>query len=167
MFNRIDNLQEKKLLGQSLKMSLLENRTFELWNGFMPHRKQITNQVGSDLFSMQVYDQDLNFKDFNPSTAFTKWAAVEVSDFKIIPETLNSYVLQGGLYAIFIHKGPASSFPKTAQYIFGQWLPASDYQLDNREHFELISGKSKPNDPDSEEEVWIPIRSKTINSPQK
>ncbi len=166
MFNRIEKLQEKKLLGQSLKMSLLENRTFELWSGFMPLRKQVNNQMGNDLFSIQVYDQHLNFKDFNPSTTFTKWAAVEVSDFNNIPETLNSYVLQGGLYAIFIHKGPSSSFPKTAQYIFGQWLPASDYELDNREHFELISENSKANDPASEEEVWIPIRAKTNNSQQ-
>ena len=166
MFNRIEKLQEKKLLGQSLRMSLLENRTFELWSGFMPHRKQVTNQMGNDLYSMQVYDQNINFKDFNSSTTFTKWAAVEVSDFNIIPETLNSYVLQGGLYAVFIHKGPSSSFPKTAQYIFGQWLPASDYELDKREHFELISGNSKPNDPASEEEVWIPIRAKSNNSNQ-
>ena len=90
MFNRIEKLQEKKLAGQSLKMSLLENRTFELWSGFMPLRKQVTNQMGTALFSMQVYDQHLNFKDFNPSTTFSKWAAVEVSNFDNIPETLSS-----------------------------------------------------------------------------
>lgn len=160
MFNRIESLQTKKLVGQSLRMSLNENRTYELWSDFMPQKKDIPGKVGQDLFSMQVYDQDLDFNDFNPRTKFTKWAAVEVSDFNTIPESMDSYVLQGGLYAVFIHKGTPSDFPKTAQYIFGKWMPASDYELDQREHFELLSEKTKRNDPDSEEEVWIPIKQK-------
>lgn len=160
MFDRIERLQTKKLVGQSIRMSLHENRTFELWSSFMPKRKDIQNQKGQNLFSMQVYDQNLNFKDFNPTTPFTKWAAVEVSDFNTIPEPLSSYVLQGGLYAVFIHKGLPSDFPKTSQYIFGEWLPASRYELDKREHFELLTEKSKRNDPDSEEEVWIPVKEK-------
>lgn len=160
MFDRIERLQAKSLVGQSLRMSLQENRTQELWSGFMPRRKEIPNESGRGLFSMQVYDPDLNFKDFNPTTRFTKWAAVEVSDFDSIPESMNSHLLTGGLYAVFIHKGTPASFPKTAQYIFTNWLPASDYELDKREHFELLSEKSKRNDPDSEEEVWIPIKEK-------
>lgn len=160
MFDRIESLQTKKLVGQSLRMSLHENRTYELWSGFMPQKKDIFGKVSEDLFSVQVYDQDLDFKDFNPTTIFTKWAAVEVSDFNTIPESMDSYVLEGGLYAVFIHKGTPSDFPKTAQYIFGKWMPASDYELDQREHFELLSEKTKRNDPDSEEEVWIPIKQK-------
>jgi len=160
MFDRIERLQSKKLVGQSLEMSLQENRTHELWSSFMPRKKEILNQKGQNLFSMQVYDQELNFKDFNPTTSFTKWAAAEVADFNDIPESMNSYVLQGGLYAVFIHKGTPASFPKTAQYIFSNWLPTSDYELDKREHFELLSEKSKRNDPDSEEEVWIPVKEK-------
>lgn len=160
MFNRIERIQSKKLVGQSLKMSLKENRTFELWSGFIPHRKEVPNQKNQNLFSMQVYDPNLNFKDFNPNTIFTKWAAVEVDDFNGIPDGMNSYDLEGGLYAVFIHKGTPANFPKTTQYIFGNWLPASKYELDKREHFELLTEKSKRNDPDSEEEVWIPIKEK-------
>ena len=158
MFSRIERLPEKKLVGRSLQMSLLENRTYELWSGFMPMRKQFTYQVGQHLFSMQVYDPSLDFKNFNSKTLFTKWAAIEVNDFDMIPETLHPYILKGGLYAVFIHKGPSSSFPKIAQYIFGQWLPDSAYELDSREHFELLAENYKPNDPSTEEEVWIPIR---------
>lgn len=160
MFSRIERLPEKKLVGRSLQMSLLENRTYELWNGFMTMRKKITDQMGQHLFSMQVYDPSLDFKNFNPKTIFTKWAAIEVNDFGVIPETLHPYILKGGLYAIFIHKGPSSSFPKTAQYIFGQWLPDSEYELDSREHFELLREHYKPNDSTTEEEVWIPIKLK-------
>jgi len=109
---------------------------------------------------MQVFDKSLEFKDFNPNTGFEKWAAVETSDFNDIPEELETYTLKGGLCAVFVHKGPASEFQKTFQFIFSQWLPKSEYELDTRAHFELLGNKYENNDPNSEEEVWIPIKSK-------
>jgi AraC family transcriptional regulator len=157
---RIEILPEKKLVGKSMKMSLANNKTFELWQSFMPRRKSVKNTVSTDLYSMQVYDSPLYFKDFNPHTPFTKWATVEVSSFHGISEDLETYRLTGGLYAVFVHKGPPSEFPKTFQLIFGQWLPTSEYALDNREHFERLGDKYKNNDPTSEEEVWVPIKRK-------
>ena len=35
-------------------MNLAENKTSELWRSFMPQRKEITNFLSTDLFSMQV-----------------------------------------------------------------------------------------------------------------
>lgn len=64
-------------------------------------------------------------------------------------------MLTGGLYAVFIHKGGPNTFPKTFQYIFRTWLPASDYTVDNRAHFEILGEKYKNEDPNSEEEVYI------------
>ncbi|ELR71212.1 transcriptional regulator [Fulvivirga imtechensis AK7] len=155
---RIEMLSERKLVGISAQMSLAKDKTVELWSSFMPVRKLIKNKAGTYFYSMQVYDKSLSFSDFNPQTAFTKWAAIEVSNFDKIPDCLQAYTLQGGLYAVFTYKGRARDFAATWQYIFGQWLPASAYELDQREHFELLDEKYDPNDPESEEEVWIPIR---------
>jgi AraC family transcriptional regulator len=157
---RIEILPEKKLVGKRLTMSLSGNRTFELWQSFMPWRKEIKKSVSPDLFSMQVYDRSFDFWNFNMETEFEKWAAAEVSDFNEIPDGMEAYTLGGGLYAVFIHRGGPGTFSKTFQFIFGYWLPRSDYELDNREHFELLGEKYKNNDPASEEEVWIPIRGK-------
>lgn len=44
--------------------------------------------------------------------------------------------------------------------IFSDWLPKSDYELDERPHFEILDEKYKNDDPNSEEEIWIPIRNK-------
>ncbi len=126
----------------------------------MPGRKEIKNNLTSELFSMQVYDDSYDFKNFNLVATFEKWAAVEVSDFDNLPAGMETYVLPGGLYAIFIHKGPASEGARTFQYIFATWLPGSDYVLDNRPHFEILDEKYKNNDLDSEEEVWIPVKPK-------
>lgn len=160
MFDRIEEVSPKKLVGKSMPMSLMKNKTHELWQNFMTQRKNISSVRSPYLYSMQVYDPSLNFKDFNPHTTFIKWAAIEVTDYTSVPEVFDTYELSGGLYAVFIHKGLPRDFPRTAQYIFSQWIPHSNYMLDSREHFELLKESYRPDDPETEEEVWIPIKSK-------
>ena len=117
---------EKKLIGKQIKMSLADNKTFELWSGFMPRRKEISNNLTNDLFSMQVYDKSYDFSNFDPEATFDKWAAIEVAGFDAIPEGMESFILSEGLYAVFNYKGAASQGAKMFHYIFGTWLPASD-----------------------------------------
>jgi AraC family transcriptional regulator len=157
---RIEQFPDKKLVGKRLKMSLSNNKTGELWKSFMQRRKEIKNNITNALFSMQVYDSSLDFANFNQDTVFEKWAAIEVSDFDNIPPDMEAFVLKGGLYAVFVHKGPASTGPKTFRYLFETWLPDSGYLLDKRPHFELLGEKYKNEDPGSEEEVWIPVKEK-------
>ncbi len=158
---KIINLPTKKLLGIWVKMSLAENKTGMLWGKFMPRRKEIKNTVSNDLYSMQVYEPSLEMKDFNLKTTFVKWAAIEVTDFDTIPKDMESYTLIGGKYVVFRHKGTLAGFVKTTNYIYNEWLPNSEYILDAREHFEILGENYYgPNDPNSEEDVWIPIRDK-------
>lgn len=159
MVPRIEILAEKKLVGKRIKMSFSNNKTGDLWRSFMPRRKEIYNTIGSELYSIEVYDP-LFFDNFNPEKEFDKWAAAEVKDFNKVPVDMETLILDRGLYAIFIHKGAASNGPKTYEYIFGTWLPGSDFLLDNRPHFAVMGEKYKKEDPDSEEEVWIPVKPK-------
>jgi len=158
---RIEVLATKKLVGMHLKMSLAINKTFELWSGFMPKRKEIQNNISTDLIAMQVYNSKYSFDNFDINAFFEKWAVVEVADFDSIPNGMEMFVLEGGLYAVFEYKGNGSDAAQTFQYIFQTWLPHSKYILDNRPHFELLGAKFKHNDPHSEEEIWIPIKVKS------
>ena len=160
MHPRIELLTEKKLIGKRIRMNMTVNKTFELWKSFMPERKEIKNKLSNDLFSLQVYDRSLDFKNFNQNTLFDKWAAIEVSDCDVIPAEMEPLILGGGLYAVFIYKGASSDFADTFHYIFETWLPQSEYALDKRIHFEILGDKYKNDDPDSEEEIWIPIKPK-------
>ena len=155
---RIETLKEKKIVGLRLVMSLAHNRTAELWQSFMPRRREISYGLTKDLISMQVY-KPKHFADFNPTSEFEKWATVEVSDFNKVPIGMETYVLPGGLYAVFDYKG-MNTDNSIFQHIFGNWLPGSDFELDDRPHFEVLGDKYKNNDPNSEEEIWIPIKSK-------
>lgn len=155
---RIDTLTETKLIGIRMKMSLADNKTGLLWKTFMPRRKEIPRQVGSELISMQVYPPSY-FQNFNPTTEFEKWAAVRVSQPDNVPAGMEMFTIPGGLYAVFDYKG-LSNDPSIFQYIFGTWLPDSDYIVDNRPHFEVLGEKYRNNDSSSEEEIWIPIAPK-------
>lgn len=146
-------------------MTLSANQTAELWQSFMPRRKEIRDKLNANLFSVEIYSQNLDFNNFNTTTEFEKWAAVEVSAFEEIPESMETLTLTGGLYAVFLYKGAANNSEMTFRYIFGTWLPKSEYSLDVRPHFEVMGEKYKGNVTTSEEEIWIPIKPKqTRNS---
>lgn len=156
MLPRIEILSEKKLIGKQLTMSLSNNKTEELWQNFMPKRGEIPNPISTNLFAVQVYEP-LYFEVFNPHTVFQKWATLEVSNFDNIPSDMEPFTLPGGLYAVFELKGHDTAI---FEYIFRTWIPNSDYILDNRPHFEILGEKYKKDSPDSEEEIWIPIKEK-------
>ena len=156
---RIEMLQSKRLVGLRMTMSLVNNKTGELWKAFMIRRKEIQNTISSVLYSVQVYAPSY-YQNFNPQNTFEKWATIEVSDVEKTPAGMETMLLPEGLYAIFVHFGGPSKGAATFQYIFTQWLPKSDYELDNRPHFEALGEKYKGDSPESEEEIYIPIKAK-------
>ena len=163
MVDRIEILTQKKLIGKFITMSFIENKTFQLWNGFMQRRKEIKNAIDSNLYSLEVFPVD-HFNNFEASDPFQKWAAIEVSDFNEIPSEMETLIVPGGLYAVFIHKGPASNAPITYHSIFVEWLPNSEYTVDDRPHFAVMGKNYIKDDPNSEEEIWIPIKNKASKS---
>ena len=154
---RIEFLAEKKLVGKRIVMTFANNKTRELWQSFMPKRREIRNNMGAELYSMQIYEP-LFFSNFDPNREFEKWATMEVSDFSSVPAEMEKFILEGGWYAVFLYKGAASAGAAAFQYIVNTWLPNSEYTLDDRPHFEILGEKYKNEDPTSEEEIWIPIK---------
>ncbi len=148
MFLRIAEISEKKLIGQRMNMSYIENKIVSLWQKFMPRRKEILNRSNTDLFSLQIYDKSFSFKQVNPHISFEKWAAVEVSDFEKVPDEMETLTLEGGKYAVFLHKGISNEAARhTFAYIWGEWLPNSGYVIDDRPHFEILGEKYSRSNP--------------------
>lgn len=156
----IIELEALTLLGMSIRTSVSENKAFELWSGFKPKVKHIPNKASGLFYSVQQYQKGIAMEEFSPTTLFQKWAAVEITDTEAVQPDLETLHLEGGKYAVFIHKGPSSAFYQTSQYIFGTWLPNSAYELDDRVHFERFDESYRLNDPLAEEEIWIPIKEK-------
>lgn len=148
------------IAGLSTQMSLAQNTTGVLWRKFGPFRKGLNTIIeDKGSYSIQLYDQDFMTTPFLPTTVFTKWAGVVVSETVTIPEGLKTMILPEGKWAVFIYKGTPNDFGAFAHYIYQEWLPTSEYELDHRPHFEYMpENYAGPNNPDAEEEVWIPIK---------
>lgn len=157
MIPKFVHLKEKQLIGMHTQMSLAENKTGMLWSQFSPRIHEIQGRISEDKFSLQVYPPSY-FQEFNPHSSFEKWAAVESTDLKSVPDEMDVFTLKGGFYAVFPYTG-RSTDTSIFNWIFSEWLPASGYALDDRPHFEVLGNKYKNDDPLSEEEIWIPIAS--------
>lgn len=149
----IKNVEQILLVGIAAQMSYIDNQTQKLWETFIPLSKKINHKLTNDFYSLQIFPDNF-FKAFNPTLEFEKWALVPVTETEGNIEPCKSFILQGGLYAVFHHKGIDTSI---FQRIYGEWIPQSHYQLDNRPHFEILGEKYKKGSSDSEEDIYIPI----------
>ncbi|MGB0895955.1 MAG: GyrI-like domain-containing protein [Flavobacteriaceae bacterium] len=162
----IDKLQpkikissDKQFVGMSKVMSLTNDTTGELFRTFMPRKKEIQNVKNDKVLDLRVYNESY-FLEFNPSSEFEKYVLVECHPITEIPNGMMVYNFIGGEYAVFEYKG-LSTDKRIYDYIFRKWLPQSKYTLDQRPHFEVLGPKTKLNDPNSEEEIWVPIKLKS------
>ena len=156
---RIITLSEIRIAGQRIRNSLSRQETGKLWAGFMPRRKEISDTIGKDLYSVEIYPVGF-FDRLDPDREFEKWAGVPVENSDSLPPGMESILISAGLYAVILHRGPVSRSMETFQYLFGEWLPASDYLLDERPHFEIMDERYRGEDPDSREDFYVPIKQK-------
>ncbi|MBU3676710.1 MAG: GyrI-like domain-containing protein, partial [Chitinophagaceae bacterium] len=125
----------QRLVGISLEMSLMQNQTPALWQGFMPLYRRLN--ISTLRYSLQVYPPGY-FDVFNPQTPFTKWALCEWPNDTAIPSDWKSVEFKGGLYAVFKHRGTGTDI---FQQIYSVWLPSSGYELADLPHFEIFDAK--------------------------
>lgn len=157
----VKHITVKKLVGIKVSTSLADDKTSLLWKRFMSSREAIRNEKNSDLFSVQVYGENFIEGEFDTNSVFEKWAAMEVENHDFIPKGLQKLEIPEGDYAVFTHHGTAQQFAETSRFIFEEWLPNSDYRLEPRPHFEVLGKEYKgPENPESEEKIWIPIKKK-------
>lgn len=150
---RIALIEPKKLIGFSITTSFRDDKTQIVWRKFMMRRNEIVNQTSNQLFSLQIYPEN-----FTANQTFRKYALAEVSDFNNIPNDFETFELESGKYLVFNYKGKAENGPELFRYIFQNFIPENQFEIDNRPHFEIFGEDYNPNDDFAEEEIWIPIR---------
>jgi len=116
-------------------------------------RKEISNRISNQLFSLQIYPEN-----FTPDQNFRKFALVEVSDFDNIPNNFDTFELESGKYLVFSYKGKAENAPQIFSYLFQNFIPENQFEVDNRPHFEIFGDDYNPNDDSADEEIWIPVK---------
>ena len=144
------------LSGQKIWTSIASQETTKLWR---PFRKAIIDKEGlspKKYFSIGRYGKEMAYGAFTIDTYFEKSAAI-TEPLTECPDGFEEIRLEGGLYAIFTHSGPANKFQVTLQNFMMNWLPRSNYGLDARAHFETFDESYDPFDESSLELVHIPI----------
>lgn len=130
------------------------NETLELWKTFNSRMGEIKNVV-NDKIAMGVCEFVENFTD---ESKFTYFACQEVDSFKNIPQGMQGLTVEKNKYAVFTHKGPVDRLGDTYEYIYGSWLPRSEYQLAESHDFEYYDERFNPGHKDSELDIYIPIK---------
>jgi len=72
-------------------------------------------------------------------------------------------VIPEHLYAAFQHVGPISYLPETLKYIWGSWLPKSEYEYVEKPDFELYAPSVQTDNLDKTLFLFIPISRRTKN----
>jgi AraC family transcriptional regulator len=152
---RIETLSPRILVGMRMAMSMVTDRTSELWRSFRPRMGAVPGRVSDGSVALRSYRAATDV--FDPEAVFERWAGVEVSGHEDVPEGLEIYRISGGLYAVFQHRGPARDL-RPFRFFFQEWLPESTFDVDLRPHFELLPASYDPWSPAATEECFIPVR---------
>ena len=127
----------------------------KLWSAFRPYRNSIPNRVGSDFFGIyECYEED------DDNTRFVYICSAQVENFDDVPDGLITRELDAQTYARFTHTGPIARLEDTLRYIWGSWLPKSDYQYADKPDFELLPAGFNDADPDNKIYLNIPVTRK-------
>ncbi|MCW8877107.1 MAG: AraC family transcriptional regulator [Kangiellaceae bacterium] len=86
-------------------------------------------------------------------------ACISVNDKVELEKNIYSDVIEGGMYAIFLHKGSYENLSQTYSAIFHQWLPQSNFELRELPPFEkYLNRDPRRTKPENlRTEIYVPI----------
>ncbi|WP_096187688.1 AraC family transcriptional regulator [Evansella halocellulosilytica] len=93
---------------------------------------------------------------------FTYTACVEVESSNVsIPDGFVNFDVSGGTYAAFQHKGSAENISKLGNYIYGSWIPSSNYHVNFGVEIEVYDERNEQKDDHISTEIWVPVKEKS------
>lgn len=130
------------------------NEIPELWKRFIPRMSEIKNVVNRNV-ALGVCEFVENLTD---ESQFAYFACQEVSSLEDIPKEMEGLTVEKNRYAVFTHKGSVDRLGDTYEYIYGSWLPKSEYEPAESHDFESYDERFDPGDENSELDIYIPIK---------
>ncbi len=123
-----------------------------LWQRFAPQIGTVPTQVGHSTFGVC-------YNGANKQGEITYMAGIAVAE----PAKVSGFdvvTIPTADYAVFTHEGSLAHILDTVEYIFGQWVPNSEYELTGTPDFELYDERFDPINDTGELEYWVPIKRK-------
>lgn len=129
----------------------------DLWTEFRGRMAEIpATKPGYCLGVCQPTHPDIEKKS---EDCFVYVAALPVATADKVPAGMVVCKIPAGKYAVFTHKGPISKIHETLKYIWGTWMPASEYKhWQGRPDFEYMDERFDAHSEDSEFDICVPLR---------
>jgi len=152
---RIEEKGPFTFVGLEITTTVADNQIPELWEEFIDRMDDIADV--DDVHNTFGICQYVDAESMTEDTPFNYMAAMAAAGAEDLPEGMTVRNLPKRLYAIFTHRGSLENLDETYQFIYGQWLPASDYELAPNEELEVYGEEFDPDKPNSALEIWIPL----------
>lgn len=127
-----------------------------LWQCFGSRIQSVPNKFGYRSFGICEPIDEISGEG-----NFSYTAAVEVSSLSELPKGLVAKQVPGQTYAVFTHKMHASEISRdmktTVQYIWGTWLPQSNFVNVEAPDFEVYDERFDPTKMEGEIDIYIPV----------
>jgi AraC family transcriptional regulator len=134
-----------------------------LWPRLIKRFEEIPNKLGRDGEFYVTYGVCKEiWKDNQIQDHFNYYAGVEVEKGSALVHDMDLIYIPEQRYAVFTHRGSIKDLSLTNQYIWGTWLPQSGFELAPASDLEIYPTAFRPDDHDSEMELWIPL----VSAPQ-
>jgi len=152
-------LDEILLMGRSHKTSLHDEKYYEEIPGFY-------QAFGLNQDFMRIPDKaapDMSYGiscDFENDGSFSFIVGEAVNSFaEAIPEGFVTMTLPAGKYAEFKVDGPVDQVQNTRRYIYGTWLPSSNYERREGPDFEVTDVCNSRYPDQMKMSIYIPLKS--------
>ena len=127
-----------------------------LWNKFADKMETVPNRINEH----KCFGIINPFGENKSKGEIDYVAAVEVENFNDVPDDMISADIPEGEYAIFTHVGPISNIMNSVKYIYGEWLPNSEYTLTGMPDLEVYDERFKLEAEDSECDICLSVKKK-------
>jgi predicted transcriptional regulator YdeE len=139
-----------------------ENKIAKLWGVFGKRIPEVAGQLGWRSFGLMLQNPE------NPPGApFEYTAAVQVGQDSDIPDGMIRFEVPAARYIVLTLRGQLDCISEGFSHFWGEWLPNSPYEYDGGTHtgkyeFEFYDQRyTQPDDPNSEIDLYFPIRAKS------
>jgi AraC family transcriptional regulator len=154
---RIVQLNQLILVGRPYFGDSADNKFGQAWDRFFPYEKAISNRTNEKVF----YGVEDYGPEFEQTHQWMYFPSTQVSSLDEIPTGLFGRTLPAATYAVFTAKGGIPKLHDTFMYAYMTWLPASEYESAYPFDFEYYDERFKDQDPNSEIDIFIPVKPKT------
>lgn len=156
----IKTLEAFQVVGMKTLTSLKNNKLPQLWIQFLQRVPEIKHRIIPEIsVGLCMNDSNFDISTFTDDTEYESMTAVIVDSDRDIPNGMLSKQISGGKYAVFTHIGSLQTLSETYDFIWGKWLPNSEFEVDSRDDFEWYDQQFLgPEHPESKMFIYIPVK---------